>query len=127
MENDTTSKFANNPPPPPYPPQPQGSANTAPPEPKVVYQYAGQVLPPGQNHVVVVQQQQAPGNFGTEPVVTTCNNFSCRQEVTTIVEDKIKQEGWLWCEGWLCSLFLVLGCFWSWCIGLLACCMDGFK
>ena len=118
MENDTNTKFAKNPPP-PNPPQPQGSANTAPSEPKVVYQYAGQVLPPGQNHVVVVQQQQAPGNFGTEPVVTTCNNLSCRQDVTTIVEDKIKQEGWLWCI--LCSLFF------SWCIGLLACCMDGFK
>ena len=84
----------------------------------VVYQQAGHVPPLGQNHVVVVEQQ-AQGYFGSEPVVTTCNNFSCRQTVTTVVQENISQGGWLWCL--LCS------CFYSLIIGLLACCMDGFK
>jgi len=73
----------------------------------------------GQSHVVVVTQAPIKNltGFGPKPVITTCTY--CGQQVKTIVNDKIKQEGWLWCI--LCS------CFFSWIIGLLACCMDGFK
>ena len=56
-------------------------------------------------------------NLGAKPAVTTC--FNCHQTVTTVVDSKIKDGGWLWCL--VCTLFF------SVCVGLLAACLDGFK
>ena len=105
------------PPPPPYQPKEPEYAGTAPKQKVWVNQYGEQPTNvAGQTHVVIAGQAKS-NEFGTQPVFTTCTN--CRQPVKTVVRDKIKQGGWMWCI--LCSL-----CY-SWIVGLLACCMNGFK
>lgn len=54
----------------------------------------------------------------TEPVTTNCN--VCNRTVTTRVEDKIQDLGYIWCLVWT----FVFSCC---CIGLLAFCMKAFK
>ena len=65
--------------------------------------------------IVVVQRHLA--DLGMAPATTHCN--TCNLNVTTIVDDSLRDFGWIWCL--LCS------CFFSWIVGCLACCLKGFK
>ena len=71
-------------------------------------------LPPNQT-IVVVQRHLA--DLGVTPATTHCN--TCNMKVTTVVDDSMRDFGWIWCL--LCS------CFFSWIVGCLACCLNGFK
>jgi len=119
MTHHSHTEFVNNHPPPPYEPKPQEFGLGSVP-PKQSWGNPNGAPPPGgqTNHVVVVSQVhgKAP-QFGTEPAVTTCTN--CHQTVTTVVTDEIRQGGWIWC---LACTFLF-----SWIVGVLACCLNGFK
>ena len=79
--------------------------------------YPASAPPAYQQHHTIGVMMPAESEFGIDPVVTNCTR--CRQTVTTRVDNSIKDNGWLWCI--LCSLFF------SWIIGCLACCMNGFK
>ena len=71
-------------------------------------------VPPNQT-IVVVQRQLA--DLGVTPATIHCN--TCNMNVTTVVDDSMRDLGWIWCL--LCS------CFFSWIVGCLACCLNGFK
>lgn len=55
--------------------------------------------------------------FGVYPVDTVCPN--CHEEVTTLVDKEMRDQGWLFCILCCCCL--------SWLVGILACFMNGFK
>jgi len=94
-ERPTTLEMQNEPPP-PYPTRNYGQ------------------VPPNQT-IVVVQRQLA--DLGVTPATIHCN--TCNMNVTTVVDDSMRDLGWIWCL--LCS------CFFSWIVGCLACCLNGFK